>query len=50
MEQEGSQPAAAEQDRTFAAIVATVERLDGLGIWAEDGRAVTEPASTFTWT
>lgn len=52
MEQPASQPApgaAEEQDRAFAAIVATVERLDELGIWAEDGRAVVEPASTFSW-
>lgn len=49
MEQEGSQPAAEEQDPAFAAIIATVERLDQFGIWAEDGRAVVEPASTFNW-
>jgi hypothetical protein len=48
MEQGSSQPAE-EQDRAFAAIIATVERLDELGLAAEDGRAVIEPASTFTW-
>jgi hypothetical protein len=41
--------AAEEQDRACAAIVATVERLDELGLAAEDGRAVVEPASTFHW-
>ena len=49
MEQESSQPAE-EQDRAFAAIIATVERLDELPLAADDGRAVVEPASTFTWT
>ena len=43
-------PGAAEQeDRAFAAIIATVERLDELGLTAEDGRALVEPASTFHW-
>ena len=52
MEQSAATPApgAAEQeDRAFAAIIATVERLDELGLAAEDGRAVVEPASTFHW-
>ena len=52
MEQSGATPApgtAEEQDRAFAAIIATVERLDELGLAAEDGRAVVEPASTFHW-
>ncbi len=52
MEQPATTPApgaAEEQDRAFAAIVATVERLDELGLAAEDGRAAVEPASTFTW-
>ena len=52
MEQSAATPApgAAEQeDRAFAAIIATVERLDELGLAAEDGRAVVEPASTFNW-
>ena len=48
MEQGGSQPAE-EQDRAFAAIISTVERLDELELAAEDGRAVIEPASTFHW-
>ena len=48
MEQQRGQPAE-EQDRAFAAIIATVERLDELGLAAEDGRATIEPASTFTW-
>ena len=38
-----------EQDRAFAAIIATVERLDDLGLADEDGRAVIEPASAFHW-
>ena len=52
MEQSAATPApgAAEQeDRAFAAIIATVERLDELGLAAEDGRAQVEPASTFRW-
>ena len=52
MEQSAATPApgaAEEQDRAFAAIIATVERLDELGLADEHGRAVIEPASTFTW-
>ena len=52
MEQSAETPAPGadqEQDRAFAAIIATVERLDELGLAAEDGRAVVEPASTFHW-
>ena len=52
MEQSAATPApgaSEEQDRAFAAIIATVERLDELGLAAEDGRAVVEPASTFHW-
>jgi len=52
MEQSAATPApgAAEQeDRAFAAIIATVERLDELGLAAEDGRALVEPASAFHW-
>jgi hypothetical protein len=52
MEQSAATPtagAAEEEDRAFAAIVAAVERLDELGLTDEDGRAVIEPASTFTW-
>ena len=41
--------AAEEEDRAFAAIIAPIEQLDELGLAAEDGRAVIEPASTFTW-
>jgi hypothetical protein len=43
-------PAAEEQDRAFAAITAAIERLDELGLAAEDGRALVEPASAFHWT
>ena len=52
MEQSAATPApsaAEEQDRAFAALVASVERLDELGLTAEDGRAAIEPASTFHW-
>ncbi len=49
MEQGGGQPVEG-QDREFAAIIGTVERLDELGLAAEDGRAAIEPASTFRWT
>ena len=53
MEQSAATPAPGagegQEDRAFAAIVATVERLDELGLAAEDGRAVVEPASTFHW-
>ncbi len=38
-----------EQDRAFAAIVASIERLDDLGLLDERGRAVVEPASAFHW-
>ena len=46
---QGSSQPAEEQDRAFAAIIATVERLDELGLSAEDGRSSIEPASTFHW-
>jgi hypothetical protein len=49
MEQAPSTPVPDEQDRAFAAIVATVERLDELGLADEHGRAVVEPASAFHW-
>jgi hypothetical protein len=50
MEQaDSSTPAADEQDRAFAAIIATVERLDELPLADEDGRAIVEPASAFHW-
>ena len=52
MEQSAAMPApgaAEEQDRAFAAIIATVERLDELPLADERGRAVIEPASTFHW-
>jgi hypothetical protein len=38
-----------EQDRAFAAIVASIERLDDLGLLDAHGRAVVEPASAFHW-
>ena len=52
MEQSGGTPAPGtveEQDRAFAGLVASIERLDELGLTAEDGRAAVEPASTFHW-
>ena len=49
MEQSASTPSEGEQDPAFAAIIATVERLDELGLADEHGRATVEPASTFTW-
>ena len=49
MEQPASTPAEDGHDRAFAAIIATVERLDELGLSAEDGRALIEPASAFHW-
>lgn len=49
MDQVASTPATEEQDRAFAAIIATVERLDDLRLADEDGRAVIEPASAFHW-
>ena len=50
MEQPASTTAEAEQDRAFAAIIATVERLDELPLADEHGRAIVEPAPTFSWT
>jgi hypothetical protein len=41
--------AADEQDSAFAAIVASIERLDDLGLLDERGRTVGEPASAFHW-
>jgi hypothetical protein len=38
-----------EQDRAFAAIVASIDRLDDLGLLDEHGRAIGEPASAFHW-
>lgn len=44
-----SPPAAADQDRVFAAIVASIERLDELGLCTERGVVAVEPASAFHW-
>jgi hypothetical protein len=49
MGQGSGQSAESAEDRAFAAIIGTVERLDELELAADDGRAVIEPASTFTW-
>ncbi len=35
------------EERAFAAIVASVERLDDLGLASEAGLALVEPATTF---
>ena len=40
-------PTDAGEDRAFAAVVASVERLDGLGLTDERGLAAVEPATTF---
>jgi hypothetical protein len=48
MEQEKT-PAGDATDPAFAALVATVERLDDLGLADEQGRLLVEPASTFQW-
>ena len=37
----------AGEDRAFAAVVASVERLDALGLADERGLVVVEPATTF---
>ena len=37
----------AGEERAFAAILATVERLDALGLADERGLALVEPATTF---
>lgn len=39
----------AEQDRVLAAIAASIERLDELGLADELGRPTVEPASAFRW-
>jgi hypothetical protein len=49
MRQGNGQPAETDEDRAFAAIINTVERLDELKLADDDGRAAIEPASTFTW-
>lgn len=36
-----------EQDPAFAAILASIQRLDGLGLFSGDGRSLVEPAATF---
>lgn len=43
-------PTPEEQERAFQAIIAAVERLDDLPLTDENGRALVEPASTFSWT
>jgi hypothetical protein len=43
-------PVTDDQDRAFAAIVASIEGLDALGLADDAGRATVEPSSTFTWT
>ena len=48
MEQAASSPAE-EHDRAYAALEASIARLDDLGLAADDGRAVVEPASVFHW-
>ena len=42
-------PATDEQDPALAAIAASIERLDELGLRDDLGRVVVEPASTFRW-
>ena len=44
-----TEPATDAQDRAFAALVASIERLDELGLRDDLGRVVVEPAATFTW-
>jgi hypothetical protein len=43
-------PVTDDQDRAFAAIVASIEGLDNLGLADDRGRAAVEPASAFRWT
>jgi hypothetical protein len=38
-----------EQDRAFAAIVRSIERLDELGLADDRGHPTVEPASAFRW-
>ncbi len=44
-----SAPTTDEFDAAHATIRATIERLEGLGLNNEGGRAVVEPASVFHW-
>jgi hypothetical protein len=44
-----SAPTSDEFDAAHAAMRATIERLESLGINDEHGRAVVEPASVFHW-
>jgi hypothetical protein len=45
----GTLPPDDEQDRAFAALAESVERLDELGLADERGRVVVEPASAYHW-
>jgi hypothetical protein len=40
-------PTGGDQDRAFAALAASIERLDELGLRDDLGRVVVEPAMTF---
>jgi hypothetical protein len=40
-------PTGGDQDRAFAALAASIERLEELGLHDERGRVVVEPAMTF---
>ncbi|MFN8633930.1 MAG: hypothetical protein U0893_08760 [Chloroflexota bacterium] len=42
-------PVTDDQDRAFAAIVASIESLDRLGLKDERGRVTVEPAAAFHW-
>lgn len=44
-----SAPTTDEFDAAHAAMRATIERLDSLGLNDEHGRATVEPASVFQW-
>jgi hypothetical protein len=50
MEQPPPAPTPEDEERAFRAIIAVVERLDELPLSDETGRALVEPASTFSWT
>jgi hypothetical protein len=40
-------PTGGDQDRAFAAVAASIESLDELGLYDELGRVVVEPSTTF---
>jgi hypothetical protein len=42
-------PITDDADQAFAAIVASIDGLDALGLKDERGRAIVEPASVFHW-